>query len=424
MAAHIPQELRDHIVDVFQDDRESLKTCALIGRVWTSRAQSRLFRSLTVKRLAHYAEWNSFFYSSPHIARHVRALNLMGKPVSFEESELPEEWLWILETLHRVESLIVCACTFPKLSLKITVELPRLLSNIKQLSFLNISMPAGDLWTYLGACTRLRKLAVRLVESPDCKSTASKDERGHIYSRAIGPVDTLECTTTQPVASWLLFNRAHNDFLIRRLALTCYEDSVQNPAQAMNALLTHAAPTLEHLVLSVGSDLGGFPGWNLSRMDKLKTIHLRADSRDLSVLSEWNKQFPHEWMPLTVEDMIQQKLPSLQEVRITLRLLDLHHDSSMRLGRMDAALSGLLGSRQELSFVLNIVGTMVSSTRIGLVRRKVKLALPRTLLWRRQIKEAYYGTNWDEDAVFGGGLDPFARNGLIPGFQGYCRLLF
>ncbi|RDX44502.1 hypothetical protein OH76DRAFT_1095791 [Lentinus brumalis] len=81
----LPAELWDITIDMLRADTRTLKSCSLVCREWTHRAQHRLFNLLShtwprprggrepAERTAPgtQEELTSFLYASPHIARHV-----------------------------------------------------------------------------------------------------------------------------------------------------------------------------------------------------------------------------------------------------------------------------------------------------------------------------------------------------------------
>lgn len=73
-------ELIDEIVTYLDDDRESLRYCALISPVWACSVQRLLFRTLTIfpKSPDGFVPFLRFLESSPHIRVHIRSLTLNG----------------------------------------------------------------------------------------------------------------------------------------------------------------------------------------------------------------------------------------------------------------------------------------------------------------------------------------------------------
>ena len=97
---HLPQEVRDYIVDHFYDDPETLKRCCLISKSWVPRARKHLFSIVTFKS-ADYSKWRKTFpdlMNSP--AHHTRTLTVDGALGSAEE-------IWWIQSFSRVERLIV-----------------------------------------------------------------------------------------------------------------------------------------------------------------------------------------------------------------------------------------------------------------------------------------------------------------------------
>ena len=100
----LPQEVRDHIVDRFHDDPETLKRCCLVSKSWVPRTQKHLFSTVNFKS-AYYPKWQKVFpdpKDSP--ARHTRTLTVDSALGSAEEIR------WI-QSFSRVERLIV-ECTW------------------------------------------------------------------------------------------------------------------------------------------------------------------------------------------------------------------------------------------------------------------------------------------------------------------------
>ena len=96
----LPQEICDHIIDLFQGDSEMLKRCCLVSKSWVPRTQKRLFSHVAFKAV-DYPKWRRAFpdpRNSP--ACYTHTLMVDGPLGSAEERE------WI-ESFSRVERLIV-----------------------------------------------------------------------------------------------------------------------------------------------------------------------------------------------------------------------------------------------------------------------------------------------------------------------------
>lgn len=73
VSRNIPTEIIEHIIDFLQDDKPTLKACALAGRAWISRARHHLHSTITIKRGGPdpYKLW-----LLPAVARCVRRVNV------------------------------------------------------------------------------------------------------------------------------------------------------------------------------------------------------------------------------------------------------------------------------------------------------------------------------------------------------------
>lgn len=77
----LPRELIDLVTDNFLEDKDILKTCALVGHTWASSCQQHLFRSFiveTARRGRSIQLLFKFLRSSPSVAGCIRELCLQG----------------------------------------------------------------------------------------------------------------------------------------------------------------------------------------------------------------------------------------------------------------------------------------------------------------------------------------------------------
>lgn len=77
MSALLPNEICDQILDYLQDDKSTLKSCALTASSWLPRARSRLYRSI-------HLDWTNcdlftrLVQSSPGVAKYITKLEFEG----------------------------------------------------------------------------------------------------------------------------------------------------------------------------------------------------------------------------------------------------------------------------------------------------------------------------------------------------------
>ena len=73
----LPPELFDHIVDLLNDQPETLKRCCLVSKSWVSRARRHIFSEITFCFDHDFARWKKAFpdpAASP--ACYTRSLNI------------------------------------------------------------------------------------------------------------------------------------------------------------------------------------------------------------------------------------------------------------------------------------------------------------------------------------------------------------
>ncbi|KAI0635830.1 hypothetical protein C8Q77DRAFT_1099831 [Trametes polyzona] len=73
----LPPELCDHVLDQLQDDKPTLRNCALAARAWLPRAQHHIFHSVYLDWSNCYA-FSRLLASNPALASHVATLEIEG----------------------------------------------------------------------------------------------------------------------------------------------------------------------------------------------------------------------------------------------------------------------------------------------------------------------------------------------------------
>lgn len=101
-----PQEIIDLIIDLLQDQPETLKQCCLISRSWVLRSQKHLYTNIKIIREEDLSNWEYFFpdpTKSPAV--HTRTLVVHGALVEAGE----KSWIRAFSGVERLT--VKCYCS-------------------------------------------------------------------------------------------------------------------------------------------------------------------------------------------------------------------------------------------------------------------------------------------------------------------------
>ena len=72
----LPLELHEYILEFLENERESLKTCALVCRVWLAYSRKLLYRDITIRTEVQYDALTEAIKSSPYIQECIHILRI------------------------------------------------------------------------------------------------------------------------------------------------------------------------------------------------------------------------------------------------------------------------------------------------------------------------------------------------------------
>ncbi|KAI0764685.1 hypothetical protein C8Q74DRAFT_1370615 [Fomes fomentarius] len=76
--ANLPVELLDMVLEVYEDDRETLKTCSLVCRFWRKVTLRYLFEYIVNRSASSFEDLLHFLRHHPHVAERIATLTLTG----------------------------------------------------------------------------------------------------------------------------------------------------------------------------------------------------------------------------------------------------------------------------------------------------------------------------------------------------------
>lgn len=163
-------ELVDRIIDFLHADRNALRSCALVARLWVSTAQLHYFRSITVK--LHTDECLGLIealQTKPHLGANIRRLTISHRTKFHKHAyerftalmrAIPRllslilenvEWL---ETAHSSQEALIRSTPLRSLTIshisphtrRTFVRFARAFPPLTRLQILDVNIPAYDLW--------------------------------------------------------------------------------------------------------------------------------------------------------------------------------------------------------------------------------------------------------------------------------------
>ena len=100
--SYLPQEIKDHVIDLLRDDDETLKSCALVSRSWLRQCQKHLFAEVEIGH--HYLmKWcRSIVPGEDGLSSFTRKLEVSHRSPREFKAVMPH-----LRSFKHVESLVI-----------------------------------------------------------------------------------------------------------------------------------------------------------------------------------------------------------------------------------------------------------------------------------------------------------------------------
>ena len=158
----LPQEMCDHIIDLFYDDPETLKRCSLVSKSWVTRTQNHLFSDIALTPV-NYPKWRKTFPDSTNSpACHTRVLTVDG--ILRDAGDVG----WI-QNFSCVERLIVIdhrrGAAGPDGGVPYLVPFYRLAHSLKSLRVHDILFPHPEFFNLICSLPLLEDLAINFCET-------------------------------------------------------------------------------------------------------------------------------------------------------------------------------------------------------------------------------------------------------------------
>ncbi|KAI0326634.1 hypothetical protein GY45DRAFT_1258604 [Cubamyces sp. BRFM 1775] len=289
----LPPELCDQILDHLEDDKRTLRVCALTARSWLPRAQYHIFRSI-------YLDWSNCYSftrllaSNPALADYVNTLEIEGAFGIFSMDRLHgatlDAWLraippWLPARLTSLTKLELALLT---IDADIVQRFFGHLHSVKHLTLWACALTTFDVFAEMFfALPQLTRLTIAFTQEWEANPhPVSPLGQGEPRPRLEEIELTSSCDNFK-VLRWLVAEGLHHS--VHTLSCTRVPWAGLSPlGDALNAF----APTLQNLRIGVGdsttaTDLASDKGWTsptFAPLPALTTLTLDVHTARLSAV--------------------------------------------------------------------------------------------------------------------------------------------